>query len=488
MVVPRLLDDAGVAALRDALTGAGYTAGGIAKRLGPAAVDRLAAGDYRDALRATEDRDPLATLVRLFVCAQTEPPEVVAAALAPLALPDAVAAGLVTPVEAGLCQGIDLEAYGEWWVLADLPATARTPGEPLPPDHVLGVGGASTTLAEATIRRPVGTALDLGTGCGVQALHLSTHADRVIATDVSDRALRFAATTAALAGLDWELLRGDLAAPVAGRRFDLVVSNPPFVVGPGTATHAYRDSGRPGDALGAELVAAAPGLLAPGGTMQFLANWMHVTGEDWADRVAGWLDGTGLDAWVIQREVADPVAYVNLWLADAAEKADPQRVAGWLDWFDIHRVEGIGFGLVTLRAAGHADPTVRIEDLRQRVEPPFGVQVAEWFDRQDWLRDHDLLAARYRVADGVRLRQEAALGPDGWAVERQVLGLTGGLRWSDEVDPVALALVAGCDGNVPLASQLTVLAAAYEVPEEDLVAVARPIVAHLVERGFLCAL
>src|SRR5690606_8439130 len=145
------------------------------------------------------------------------------------------------------------------------------------------------TLAGATVRRPVGSALDLGTGCGVQALHLSTHAASVTATDVNPRALRFAATTAALSGQRWELRSGDLTAPVAGRTFDLVVSNPPFVVGHGPVRYAYRDSGRASDALSAELTAAAPGLLNDGGVMQFLANWAHVTGEDWGDRVAGWL-------------------------------------------------------------------------------------------------------------------------------------------------------------------------------------------------------
>lgn len=204
---------------------------------------------------------------------------------------------------------------------------------------------------------------------------------------------------------------------MAGRRFDLVVSNPPFVVGPGTTTHVYRDSGRVGDAIGAELAAAAPGLLTEGGTMQYLANWVHVAGEEWDERVAGWFAGTGLDAWVIQREVADPMAYVDLWLTDVGETADPQRMAAWLDWFDAHKVEGIGFGIVSLRRGGHADPVVRVEDLRQRVQPPLGDQVAAWFDRQDFLRVRDteaLLAERYRAAEGLQLRQEATMGEEGW--------------------------------------------------------------------------
>ncbi|HET8657845.1 MAG TPA: methyltransferase [Micromonosporaceae bacterium] len=504
-----LLDHDGISRLRTALASAGYTAAGIADRLGPAATAAATRNDLRPALRATQDRDRLGTLVRLFVCAQTEPADAVAAALAPLPLAAALRAGLVEPHRGGLRQAVDLEPYGEqWWVVSDVPASAR-PGRPLPGDHVLGVGGASTTLADATVRAPVGSALDVGTGCGVQALHLSTHAHQVTATDVSARALRFAATTAALSGVDWELLRGDLTAPVAGRRFDLVVSNPPFVAGPGVTTHTYRDSGRAGDAVCTELAAAAPRLLTDGGVCQFLANWLHVAGEDWTERVAGWVAGTGLDAWVIQREVADPLAYVQLWQADAAEGQDldgepdgpggtgglegtgaRRRAEAWLDWFDAHKVEAVGFGLVTLRAAGRDRPVVRVEELRQQVEPPVGAQVAAWFARQDWLARQDraaLLAQRYRAADGLTLRQDATLGPVGWAVDRQVLALPTGLRWAEETDQLVVALVGGCDGRVPLRDQLTVLAAAHDVPEEDLAEAALPLVAHLVERGFVTA-
>lgn len=485
-----LLGPDGIGRLRAALGAAGYTSTGIADRIGPMATAALGRNDLRAALSATAGADdPLATLIRLFVCGEGAPPETVAAALAPLPLADAVRAGIVEEWQTGLRAGVEIEAYGDQWIVSDVDAAMR-PGRPLPPDHVLGVGGASTTLAQSTIRRPVGTALDLGTGCGVQALHLSAHADRVTATDLSTRALRFAATTAGLNGLDWELLRGDLAEPVAGRRFDLVVSNPPFVVGPGTTTHTYRDSGRPGDAVCAELVAAAPALLNEGGYLQFLANWLHVAGEDWADRVAGWLAGTGLDAWVLQREVSDPVAYVNLWLADAAEDpaTQPARAAEWLDWFDANKIEAVGLGLITLRAGGHDDPSVRVEDLRQAVDQPLGAQVEPWFQRQDWLREQSrdaLLAARLRAADALRLHQEATRGPDGWQVDRQLLAQTEGLRWVEQIDPVVLALVSSCDGNLPLRDQLDLLAAAHQADPATLAEAAVPVVAHLVERGFL---
>ncbi len=192
-----LLASDDIARLREALVAAEYTSPAIAGRIGPAAVAGVRRNDLRELLRATTDRDPLATLIRLFLAGQTEPTDAVRAALAPLPVEAAIAAGLVEVYGDGLHAGVDLDVYtghtgDDWWVLSDLDADAR-PG-PLRTDHVLGVGNAAITLAGATIRTAVPTALDIGTGCGVQARELSDHAGRVTATDVSHRALRFAAS------------------------------------------------------------------------------------------------------------------------------------------------------------------------------------------------------------------------------------------------------------------------------------------------------
>ena len=93
----------------------------------------------------------------------------------------------------------DLRPYGwesggnggvEIWVASDLAAHQR-PGV-LRHDHVLGIGQASTTLVQTTIRpHAAERALDLGTGCGIQTFHLLHHSDHVTATDISERALAF---------------------------------------------------------------------------------------------------------------------------------------------------------------------------------------------------------------------------------------------------------------------------------------------------------
>ena len=64
----------------------------------------------------------------------------------------------------------------EFWVVSDLTPGLDGGPQRVGADHVLGISAASTSLAQLTIRDQVGTALDLGTGCGVQALHLAGHA------------------------------------------------------------------------------------------------------------------------------------------------------------------------------------------------------------------------------------------------------------------------------------------------------------------------
>ncbi|HSS57304.1 MAG TPA: peptide chain release factor N(5)-glutamine methyltransferase [Solirubrobacteraceae bacterium] len=121
--------------------------------------------------------------------------------------------------------------------------------------------------------------VDVGTGTGAIALALASRlpAASVTATDLAPGALALARENATANGLAErvELLQGDLLAPVGGRRFDLVASNPPYVaVGeqvdpevalyePALAVYAERD----GRAVHERLAAAAADVLCPGGNL-----------------------------------------------------------------------------------------------------------------------------------------------------------------------------------------------------------------------------
>jgi len=374
------------------------------------------------------------------------------------------------------------EDGADWWVVSD---RTDADGRSTRADHVLGVGGASTTLAQLTVRRPVGTALDIGTGCGVQALHLSRHAGTVTATDAVPRALSLAATGFALSGVDVELATGDLADPVRDREFDLVVCNPPFVVGP-SARFAYRDAGRSGDDISRDAVRAAASVLADGGVAQLLVNWLHVRGEDWRDRVAGWVTDLGCDAWLIERDVAEPVDYVSTWLGDAGER-DEQVSHRWLRWFSESRVDAVGFGWVVLRR-GAGPHRVAVESVSHPVDQPLGPHIAGWLDRVAWLRERDdpaLLDSHLVHAPAVRRDSAAAPSSDGWQPIGQALRLDEGFRWSLPCDDATAAIVAGCDGSVPLRALVTVLAGALGESAAEIGPAVCATVRGLVDRGLL---
>jgi methylase of polypeptide subunit release factors len=493
--------------LRTAFTHAGFTVDGVAELLGPAARAALDRGETTPARRAVRDAGVAGTLVRLFLLGDAVPRAEVAGALEPADVDDAVAAGLVAVEDGQVRAALDLRPHGDaaipdaapWWVLSDLevsPAT-RTAGR----EHVLGTGAASLSLARATVRRPVGTLLDVGTGCGVQVLHSSGHAEHLTATDVSERALDMARVTFALCGLDVEVLAGPWLEPVAGRRFDQIVSNPPFVPGPPQVDHVYRDSGLGGDGASALLVGALPAHLTEGGVAQLLASWL-ITSEDWTERPRTWLAEAarsaapgGLDAWVVQRDVADPALHVGTWLRDAGvDPASPEGTAlsqRWLDFLAAQGVHAIGFGFVTLRrTAPDVAGTVVCEDLRQSHDDPLGPEIEAWLDRTAWLARHPgeaLLDARLRVPDTVALERGLVGTDEGWEPVAATLVRLDGPQWRHDVDELGVALLAGCRGHLPLRDLVELLAVAHGRDPDELAAAALPVVRDLVHHGMLVA-
>ncbi|MFI6324925.1 methyltransferase [Nonomuraea sp. NPDC050556] len=435
--------------LRDHLLESGYTIDGVRERLGDTAAAALSREELVPALRATTGGDPLAVLIRLFWLGASVP-EV------PPAVRDS---GLVSLVDGAYRSTVHLQPWeSDHYVVSDRKVR---PGDPaLRTDHVVGAGGASGNLAQLVTRRPVESALDLGTGCGVQALHLAGRASRTVATDVNPRAVELAELSWRLSGVHGVEGRvGSMFSPVSDERFDLVVSNPPFVISPGGRL-TYRESGEEGDGFCRELVRQAARHLNPGGQAHFLANWMHVNGDDWRDRVGGWLAETGCDGWVVQRDVQDVAEYVELWLRDAAEQgtaAYAEHYDRWLGWFEAQKVEAVGFGWITMRNSGSLDPVVRIEQMTQQVELPVGDYVDDVLDAIAVAhRTLDLDSARLVLVDGV-LDERIGL-PGAEDPSRIVLRQTRGLRRSADVGTVEAALAGVCDGELAVGPLLNVIA------------------------------
>ncbi len=492
-------DRAAAARVREVFLDAGFTADGLLSVLGASAYAGLGRGEPVPARRALQDRhDVTAELVRLFVLGDTVPRQ---DARRRLPLDDLVALGLVGGASE-MRALVDVRPYGEsdtdWYVVSDHgPDSAGHGQAEVSADHVLGVGGASLTLARITPRDLVERALDLGTGCGVQALHLGRHARQVVATDRNRRALRLAAITAALSGQEWDLREGSLFEPVGAETFDLVVSNPPFVISPGLR-YTYRDGGFPADDLGRLLVQQSPPRLTDGGTAVILANWLHVHGEDWRDRVAGWVAGTGCDAWVAQREVQDPAQYVGLWLRDAgglseepeARAEHDRRYAEWLDAFRHMDADGIGFGWIVLHRGGtYGAQGPRIEDVAQAPRQPRGDEVAALVAARAGWATYDaiaLLDACPRRAPGLRIiEQERADDSGHLSALPPFVGLAEGWRGDSLADSVTVHLLRAFDGTTTLSDAVDDAAAAYGLDPDDVLPGALLTVRHLTETTHL---
>ncbi|WP_433684137.1 DUF7059 domain-containing protein [Nocardia sp. CA-119907] len=484
--------------LRAALTRVGYDADTLLEVLGPDAHAALGRSEPVPVRRAARSAGALGTLIRLLLLGDALPEREVAAALAPLDIDRAVVAGLLTRDGDDVRAALDLRPLdtggGTRWILSDLDDSMRR--RTLSEDHVLGVGHASLSLLRATPTRRVGSVLDLGTGCGVQAVHAAAYADRVTATDVNARALWLAEATAALNELDIELLEGSWFEPVAGRRFDQVVANPPFVVGPARIEHTYRDSGLALDGASELVISQASDLLAPGGTAAMLAAWVHVDGEDWRQRVSSWLPAHGVDAWVVQRDIADPALYVGTWLRDAGlDPRDPAaqaRAEQWLDAFTAADVDGIGFGFVYLHAID--GPTELLaEDLTHGFDDPLGAEATAYFARSAWLRraaasENLAWTSRFVVDSATALERVYLHGEFGWDQQVARLHRGDGPRWQHEVDESTIALVAGMrpDG-LPLQELVELLALADGIDEvtEEFAADALSVVVGLVRHGLV---
>ena len=513
------------ASLRADLSESGWGVEAVATLLGEAADAALrreirlpALRSVRAALAAGTDSSPVAVLTALFMLGEPVLATVLDAALPRTGAAGAAVIGLVDePDEAGYVRArVDLRPHeavddaGEirWWVASDLGELVT--GRALAPDHVLGIGGAGLTLAGLTPRTRVRNALDLGCGCGIQTLYLLRHAEHVVATDISERALAFTAFNAALAGVcvmgdpdagsgggggRLELLRGSLLEPVAGRRFDLIASNPPFVLTPPAVREAglplmeYRDAGGP---VLPELVAGLREHLEPGAAAVMLGNWEHRDADSWREAVATWIP-EGLDGWVIEREVQDPVEYATMWLRDGG--LTPERDAegfdaalgAWIDDFEVRGVQGVGFGyLIVHRPLRSRDPWRLLEEVTTSGRGVLGHHVAEVLEvreRLTGLDDDAVVDLRPVLAPDVTEERHFIPG----AVEPTVILLRqgGGLGRTIRASTVVAALAGVADGELSVGQ---IASAVVALTGEDAIGLRAEMVEatrHLITVGFL---
>jgi methylase of polypeptide subunit release factors len=480
-----------IAELRSALWTAGFKAARVSQLLG-AGSDNLSPSPSQISLinRELDTTSPLATLIRLFLLGLPVAPDVVTRALAPLSATHAVEMGLLRERQGAFEASVRLIPHDEF-IFA---CSKASEFQAVESNHVMGVTRSSVSLANLTVRRPVGAALDLGTGCGIQAVLASRHASRVIAVDLNPEALRFTEFNTRLNGIDnIECRVGNLFEPVQDMTFDLIVANPPFVISPETR-FLYRDGGMPGDELSRRVVSEAPRYLSENGMAHIMVSWLRRLGDEWSARLRGWVQGSDCDAWLLHQATQTALAHAASWhqsLAASDPTAFEVRLDQWLEYMGGLGMDGVAFGAVILRRRGGSN-WVRAEEIPETDHGPAGDQLGRLFANQDFLAAlpdrKGLLDERFLLTQGHRLEQALRCRNGTYQVDRALLELEDGLAFRANVDAFNAYLLSCQDGRRTLKEALqdaTAAAGPKGAEPDDIESAALRVVRRMVELGFI---
>lgn len=462
---PKSDDPGAIGVLRDVLDRAPFTGQAIRDALGTTDEILSRNRDIPVHERRLRVRGTFGALVRLFVLnlavTETEARE----ALTPLSIEVAARLGLVRLADTQVTSLVRLVPHDELVIASDL---RLEPGETAPHDHVPGVHHPSVTLAHLTVRRPVVRALDLGTGCGVEALLLARHARKVTGSDVNRRAIEFARFNGHLnrvPDIDWRV--GSWFEPIGDERFETIVCNPPYVISPETQ-YVYRDSGMRGDSVSDQVVHEVAAHLAEGGFGTVTVSWATDPKDVDATAARRWVADTGCDAWILRYRTEDPLTTAKNWNEQDATSPAEYSVTldRWLAYYESLGIEAIAYGAIVLRRRLAARNWVKVDPMPAGRLGPASDHILRVFAAEDRLAaqtDAELLEQRLRLASKHRVTRSRALGS---GEERIELSLEEGLGFQSEIDEHMLRLLARLNGGT-LREALVAAAADGRIPEAD---------------------
>jgi hypothetical protein len=491
--VPRVDDPRAIAQLRALFESAGYTPENIRAAIGTGDDILSRYGDIPIQLRRLSTGAPIEALIRLFVLNVSVARGPVDAATGELGASGLARLGVVALDGAEVRPLVRIIPHEDVLIASD---TRLSPLGDAPADHVVGVNRPSVTLACLTVRRPVRSALDLGTGGGIQAILTARHATQVVATDITERALTFGAFNAALNGVsNIEFRRGSWFAPVEGERFDLVLSNPPYVISP-ESQYIYRDSGMRGDSASEQVVRTTPKFLAEGGYAAIMMSWV-VADPAAADQTASprrWLEDNGCDAWLLHYRTDDPLTTAANWNEHLAQdpKLYGEAVDRWVAYYRSIGAGGIAFGSVVLRRRSGGPNWLREDVMPAGRVTSASDHILRVFATQDRLRalaDEDaFLDLKLALAPKHRIVQEGRAAGGVLVIEDSGLSLGEGLGFVAQVDRYTASIVPRLDGTRTLRQAIAAAAREHDIPADRsraFVEGAAGVLRRMYETGFL---
>jgi methylase of polypeptide subunit release factors len=492
LAAPAFSDPQDVERFRDALSNADFTATGIVTALRIKNLDAIRTAGRPVLLDRTSGGRPIDTFIRLFLLRVPVTKDELKGAVGPLSLDSFLGSRLAVQVEGGsdYVSGFDLLPFEGFTLCFDRPP--RDGREPYT-DYVMGVGGSTAGLAMQMVRRKSRATLDLGCGCGTLGFIASRFSDRVVFADRNPRALEFTRFNVALNGIqNAEVVETDFFSAVKGRKFDLIVSNPPFVISPGK-TFIYRDGGMERDGVTETVVRGCCEHLADDGFAHILCNWAHLKGIPWEQRLAGWVESGEADMLVLRTITRDPVEYAMQWLSETERHLTTeqmwQRFGEWVEAYRSMSIEAISGGLISLHKSTGRKGWFDVDTGPEQTTSYTGEHLARMFAARDFLAGLDgmrgLAMSRVRCSPSLRLTQHVKLTDEGWRLIEAEVKIEPGYPFGGVLEHLVMQFVLKMDGTLTVGEAINAVAQEHGTDPAKIGPRAISIVEHLIKRGVL---
>jgi len=421
----------------------------------------------------------LSMLVRMFGRGEVLDVDEAASALAPLRVDYLVKAGFVRWKGKRVQPRVYIQTHRRLLFAAPIDESEKE-------KTVMLVSPSSRELEKAMVRRPSRNTLDLGTGCGVLALAAAGHSERVSAVDINPRAIQFSEFNCQLNQIrNVTCLQGNCFEPVREEKFDLIVTNPPFVLSPASRL-MYRDSGRDGDAFCIDLARDAARLLNVGGYFEMIFQWIQRAEGGWQDELMRSFAGIGCDVWILRVENDSPDGHVQKWIKESDTKAQYSR---WREYLTSRGAASVGTGFCIMKRITGRAPRIWFDEFPDECSERYGEAIDRVFairERIEAQSDVEFLRERLLASPSLQLVQESRQKGGDWKIVVSELILDWGMKYSfGDVDAVLAELAGGCDGKRTLREVFEGVATAHQMATENVISKKLAVVRDLARYGFL---
>ncbi|MBP1872865.1 precorrin-6B methylase 2 [Ensifer adhaerens] len=328
--------------------------------------DRVAIAHLGQALKTAlaDEKGP----VRAFLNGDPQSRRAIERDLEPAAVDDLLRFGIAEQTEDLLRPRFQAQLIGPHLVFSDLRQSMRVVRKTEERNAYVDPMWEGPTLSNLLVREPAESGLDMGCGCGVIALAMSTYCRRVVALDMNPRALMLARFNMALNGVDnVEVLESDLFSAVEGATFDRIVFNAPVGM-----ELLPRNALESGEQILIRFFSALSKHLKSGGMLH-----MNVCVKEWSRASFA----TNLRAWLGENQKDFQSLFIELWRVERGLKFKVRR---WIAPFVLPRQYGrllhIRRGLLIAERNGvarHAETASAYDTWATSLGPRFGASLVK---------------------------------------------------------------------------------------------------------------